>query len=894
MNYPLISEYVDSIMNAEDNFNELSYLRPVLNEDGKPIMSSGNLAVVFKMTDGNKNYAVKCFIKDQEERTERYKLISDYLQSIKSEYIVSVKYIENELFVDTKQTDDSEFPVLLMEWIEGQTLSSCLNNIYTSYCCGLMVYFELPRLLNNFLRMASWLLKQPFAHGDLKPDNIIVNQNGTCVLIDYDGMYVPAMAGMQNIGMGTVNFRYPFNAFPKFDAQIDNYAIALIALSMQVFAIEIDKISECIDYCVINEDDINKLHQSHLLHNEKFISNNNYKELFALYLHTLAHNQLSSSYFDESISNILMPEDFDIYNTEASEYDLIRSYWVDDYGVKYSHDGRRLLKASSQLEGKDYIIREGTLVICDRAFQAVKLNSIKLPSSVISIGSLAFANNDNMVSCNIPSSVKHICDNNPWGGCFNIKQMECLSPYYTLDNGILYTSDYYTALGFIYWKPNVKIDVRTRKIAGNAFWSSRNKYDEFIKTVDLSNVKYIEVASFLDCKSASIKISRKVERIGESCFKGCKKLNEADLSNVTFIRKESFENCGGLKKVVFSSELLHIADKAFYGCSSLFKVEIPKSVRFISESAFGNCTSLSSFEVDTNNQYFKSIDGILFNSTMSRLIKYPINTERSSYVIPTTVIEIANEAFKGCQNLEKVLSTNELHFFGTDVFSDCNNINQCSLKMYSDAPVESIFTLGYFLFSIKHPTDDSKERGFNLILDAANKGLAKAEWYMALIYIHERPNDEQYIFWLERAVKHNHTNATFKLGMELIFGKKILRNFKRAFTLLNKLEKDPSAALKLQGKFFAPLAVLYENGYGIEKDTQKAFSLYEKGTIYFDNIAEYNLARCYEKGIGTEINLLKAQEFYSKAATHKNSLAPKALEHVNILINEQSSDDLPF
>ena len=90
MNYPLISEYVESIMNAEDNFNELSYLRPVLNENGSPIMSSGNLAVVFKMTDGNKNYAVKCLIKDQEERTERYKLISDYLKSIESEYIVSV------------------------------------------------------------------------------------------------------------------------------------------------------------------------------------------------------------------------------------------------------------------------------------------------------------------------------------------------------------------------------------------------------------------------------------------------------------------------------------------------------------------------------------------------------------------------------------------------------------------------------------------------------------------------------------------------------------------------------------------------------------------------------------------------------------------------------------
>lgn len=63
MNYPLISEYIESIMNAGDNFDKLSYLRPVLNENGSPIMSSGNFAVVFKMTDGVKYYAIKCFTK---------------------------------------------------------------------------------------------------------------------------------------------------------------------------------------------------------------------------------------------------------------------------------------------------------------------------------------------------------------------------------------------------------------------------------------------------------------------------------------------------------------------------------------------------------------------------------------------------------------------------------------------------------------------------------------------------------------------------------------------------------------------------------------------------------------------------------------------------------------
>ena len=72
MNYPLISEYIEAIKSAEDNFEELSYLRPVLDDDGLPIMTSGNFAVVFKMKDETmgKLYALKCFTKEQQGREE--------------------------------------------------------------------------------------------------------------------------------------------------------------------------------------------------------------------------------------------------------------------------------------------------------------------------------------------------------------------------------------------------------------------------------------------------------------------------------------------------------------------------------------------------------------------------------------------------------------------------------------------------------------------------------------------------------------------------------------------------------------------------------------------------------------------------------------------------------
>ena len=70
MNYPLISEYIEAIRYAEDNFDKLCNLRPVLDINGNPIMSSGNFAVVFKMknVETDKMYAVKCFTREQKER----------------------------------------------------------------------------------------------------------------------------------------------------------------------------------------------------------------------------------------------------------------------------------------------------------------------------------------------------------------------------------------------------------------------------------------------------------------------------------------------------------------------------------------------------------------------------------------------------------------------------------------------------------------------------------------------------------------------------------------------------------------------------------------------------------------------------------------------------------
>ena len=241
MNYPLISEYIEAIKSPEDNFEELTNLRPVLGDDGQPIMTSGNFAVVFKMKDeqSGKMYAVKCFTREQEGRAESYKLIAEELEFVSSNYLTPIKFFEKELFVDTEQTDEDVFPVLMMDWVEGKTLDKYLHDKSDNR-------FLIDLLLYQFCKMASWLLSQPFAHGDLKPDNILVREDGKIVLVDYDGMYVPTMKGQKAKEIGSPGFRHPKRTEDIFDENIDDFAIALIAMSLKAFSLKNDLINK---YC---------------------------------------------------------------------------------------------------------------------------------------------------------------------------------------------------------------------------------------------------------------------------------------------------------------------------------------------------------------------------------------------------------------------------------------------------------------------------------------------------------------------------------------------------------------------------------------------------------------------------------------------------------------------
>jgi len=358
----------------------------------------------------------------------------------------------------------------------------------------------------------------------------------------------------------------------------------------------------------------------------------------------------------ENLTSINLPDSITSIGMEAfynTAYYNDSSNWEND--VLYI--GNHLIRAED-ISG-EYAVKAGTKTIADEAFSGCynNLTSVTLPNGVTSIGYEAFAVCWDLTSINIPDSVITIGDG-AFNSCDSLKE--------------------------------ITIPDSVKSIGNEVFHSCCS----LTRATILGNITVIGYEAFSECESlTSVALPDSVEFIGKQAFYGCGALTSITLPDgVTSIGDYAFEGCYSLTKINIPDSVKFIGDRAFGYCESLASITIPDSVVSIGYEAFSACYSLTSITVDEKNQYYCSVDGVLFDKSMATLICYPSRKTNTVYTVPDGVTSICSYAFYRCESLTSITLPNSIISIGAMAFNYCRSLTSITLP-------NSIISIGAMAFN---------------------------------------------------------------------------------------------------------------------------------------------------------------------------------------------------
>lgn len=230
--FPTGREYQEALQNTAVCFldRDLRGARPQVNKLGLPRPISGQFASVFSLTSAaGRRYALKCFTSHVRDQQDRYEAISNKLSgidpgSLSQPWRIGFDYVPEGILVN-----GSRYPVLKMDWVEAVTLSNWLDHHYTDSVA-------VRELAERFAQLTTDLAAHDIAHGDLQHGNLLVAQDGTFRLVDYDGMFVPALNGRHSTERGHRNYQSPARGDDDFDGTLDHFSNWVIYLALHAVA----------------------------------------------------------------------------------------------------------------------------------------------------------------------------------------------------------------------------------------------------------------------------------------------------------------------------------------------------------------------------------------------------------------------------------------------------------------------------------------------------------------------------------------------------------------------------------------------------------------------------------------------------------------------------------
>jgi tRNA A-37 threonylcarbamoyl transferase component Bud32 len=225
MTWPTPQDYNEAIQNPASCFMDprLKLCSPDSTVLGLPRAITGAFATVYRLSSAEKHWAVRCFLQNSPDLPKRYSELSKFVCSDDLPYTVDVHFQPQGIKIKGEW-----YPILLMEWVNGITLDQYIYE-------NLENPAKLETLASQFSKMIYDMRAAGIAHGDLQHGNIIIVDD-EIRLVDYDGMFVPALEGLTSNELGHNNYQHPTRAAEHFGDYLDNFAAWTILTSIRCLA----------------------------------------------------------------------------------------------------------------------------------------------------------------------------------------------------------------------------------------------------------------------------------------------------------------------------------------------------------------------------------------------------------------------------------------------------------------------------------------------------------------------------------------------------------------------------------------------------------------------------------------------------------------------------------
>lgn len=212
-----LRQYLSTLSDSRGLTRTLGEVELCRDAQGRPRYTAGNSAAVFRIRHEGRIRSLRCYFQQPRHLREIY----------------GGRLLERELFLFDTPATGRWADVVLGDWIEGTTLREAVDAAVDAGDRD-----ALERLSAAFDRLAAALVADDCAHGDLKPENLVVSADGSLHVIDLDATFLPAFAGERSPELGTAAFQHPARTVEDFDERLDDYPAALIATALAALALD--------------------------------------------------------------------------------------------------------------------------------------------------------------------------------------------------------------------------------------------------------------------------------------------------------------------------------------------------------------------------------------------------------------------------------------------------------------------------------------------------------------------------------------------------------------------------------------------------------------------------------------------------------------------------------